>query len=172
MDHLNVCLFADLTRQILVSAKNSIRRISLDTDDFSDVHLPVLNIENSVAIDYDFANQKLFYSDQALNQIRSFGFNGSDVQIVIEKENPTPSGLAFDWVAKNLYWSDASRNIIEVARSDGMSRKVIIDLDLDEPRALALWPALGFLFWIDSGAMPKLERGLQISQLHEFNYFS
>lgn len=152
-------MFADLTKQILVSTKNSIRRISLDTDDFSDVHIPVLNIENSVAIDYDFGNQKLFYSDQALKQIRSFDFNGSNLQIVVQKEIPTLSGLAYDWVAKNLYWSDASRNIIEVARSDGTSRKVVIDLDLDHPRALALWPALGLLFWADSGATPKIERG-------------
>ena len=132
----------------------------MDTEDFSDVHIPVLNIENSVAIDYDFSTQRIFHSDLALKQIRSFDFNGSNVQIIIEKDVSVPTGLAFDWVANNLYWSDANRNVIEVSRSDGTYRKVILDLDLDEPRALGVLPALGFLFWGDSGVVPKIERGI------------
>jgi sugar lactone lactonase YvrE len=156
----------DLTKQLLIACKGSLRRISLDTEDFSDVYLPVTDVHNSVAIDYDYFNSKIYYTDVALSVIRSFNFDGSNVQNVIQKDLSTPNGIAFDWVAKNLYWSDASRNVIEVSRSDGTCRKVIIDLDLDEPRALALLPEMGYIFWGDSGTVPKIERGFKRKNLN------
>jgi hypothetical protein len=112
-----------------------------------------------VAIDYDFSNKKIYHSDLALNQIRSFDFDGSNAQILVQKDGSAPNSLAFDWISKNLYWSDTSRNVIEVSRNDGSCRKVIIDLDLNDPKSLALLPALGFLFWADSGSVAKIERG-------------
>ncbi|XP_054162427.1 low-density lipoprotein receptor-related protein 4-like [Oppia nitens] len=148
----------NLTRQLLVTTKTSLRRISLDTEDYSDVYITALNIHDSVAIDYDFLNKKIYHSDLALSQIRSFDFDGTNAQILVAKDVSEPYSLAFDWIAKNLYWSDTRRNIIEVSRSDGSYRKVIIDLDLDNPIALALYPSLGFLFWADSGSVSKIER--------------
>ena len=58
-------------RYLLVAMKSSIRRISLDTDDFSDVILGVIDVHNVIALDVDIADDKLYHSDVFLDVIRS-----------------------------------------------------------------------------------------------------
>ncbi|RWS31707.1 low-density lipoprotein receptor-related protein 4-like protein [Leptotrombidium deliense] len=149
---------SNLSTFLLFASKGSIRRISLDTADHSDVFLPINDVFNAVAVDFDYDMKKIFYTDVALDVIRSANFDGSNVVNIVSANLVTPDGLAFDWVAKNVYWSDTGRNIIEVARSDGSSRRTIIDLDLDEPRSLAIFPKKALLFWSDWGSLPKIER--------------
>lgn len=144
---------------LLLACKGSIRRISLDTNDHTDVYLSIENVQNALAIDFDYVNSRVYFTDHDLRLIRSADFDGNDAVTLIDKDLITPDGLAVDWIAKNMYWSDAGRNVIEVARVDGSSRKVIVDLELDEPRAIALIPDRGFMFWSDSGVVPKIERG-------------
>ncbi|RWS07607.1 low-density lipoprotein receptor-related protein 4-like protein [Dinothrombium tinctorium] len=148
---------SNLTTFLLFASKGSIRRISLDTPDHSDVFLPIVDVQNAVAVDFDYEAKKIYYTDVALDVVRSANFDGSNVVNIVQNL-VTPDGLALDWVAKNIYWSDTGRNIIEVARSDGSSRRTIIDLDLDEPRSLAVFPRKALLFWSDWGSLPKIER--------------
>uniref|UniRef100_A0A672G5Y7 LDL receptor related protein 4 n=1 Tax=Salarias fasciatus TaxID=181472 RepID=A0A672G5Y7_SALFA len=133
---------------LLFSNRISVRRISLDTNDHTDVHVPVPELHNVISLDYDSVDGKLYYTDVTLDVIRC-GF-------LISLEVPglkTTDGLAVDWVARNMYWTDTGRNTIEVARLDGTSRKVLVNNSLDEPRAIAV-----FLFWTDWGHIAKIER--------------
>uniref|UniRef100_T1KEV8 EGF-like domain-containing protein n=1 Tax=Tetranychus urticae TaxID=32264 RepID=T1KEV8_TETUR len=152
---------SNLTAFLLFASKKSLRRISLNTEGlntYADVYLPINDITNAVAIDFDYQDQMIFFSDISLHLIRRTDFDGSKVTNVISSDLVRPDGLAFDWVANNLYWSDTGRNVIEVCRANGESRRIIIDLNLDEPRALALYPTKGLLFWTDWGKTPKIER--------------
>ncbi|XP_042909584.1 low-density lipoprotein receptor-related protein 4 [Parasteatoda tepidariorum] len=143
---------------LLFANRESVRRISLDTTENMDVYLPIHETYNTVAVDFDYQEKSIYYSDVKLDVIRCANWNGSNVKTIISSDLVTADGLALDWVAKNLYWADSGRNIIEVSRSDGTCRKVLIDIDLDEPRAIVVFPRKGYLFWSDWGKPPKIER--------------
>lgn len=143
---------------LLFANRGSLREISVDTPDNTDVHLPLNDVYNAVAVDFDYDLWKLYYTDVTLDVIRKADLNGSSMEVIIDKDLESADGLALDWVAKNLYWTDSRRKVIEVARADGSSRKQLVNLDLDEPRALALFPEMGYIFWSDWGKTPKIER--------------
>lgn len=46
------------------------RRISLDTSDHTDVHVPVPELHNVISLDYDSVEGKLYYTDVTLDVIR------------------------------------------------------------------------------------------------------
>lgn len=143
---------------LLFSSRGSIRRISLDTDDHTDVHVPVPGLNNVISLDYDSVDGKVYYTDVFLDVIRRADLNGSNMETVIGHGLKTTDGLAVDWVARNLYWTDTGRNTIEASRLDGSCRKVLINISLDEPRAIAVFPRKGYLFWTDWGHIAKIER--------------
>uniref|UniRef100_A0AAX7SHF4 Low-density lipoprotein receptor-related protein 4 n=1 Tax=Astatotilapia calliptera TaxID=8154 RepID=A0AAX7SHF4_ASTCA len=143
---------------LLFSNRVSVRRISLDTNDHTDIHVPVLELHNVISLDYDSVDGKLYYTDVTLDVIRRANLDGSGMETVISQGLKTTDGLAVDWVARNMYWTDTGRNTIEVARLDGTSRKVLVNNSLDEPRAIAVFPSKGFLFWTDWGHIAKIER--------------
>ncbi|XP_041365332.1 low-density lipoprotein receptor-related protein 4-like [Gigantopelta aegis] len=143
---------------LLFASRGSIRRISMDTKDYTDVYLPLPELHNVIAVDYDLKNNKVYYTDVYLDVIRRASLNGSNMETLIEKELSTTDGLAVDWIAGNLYWTDTGRDVIEVARLDGSCRKTLVQKNLDEPRAIALFPRKGLMFWTDWGLHPKIER--------------
>jgi len=143
---------------LLFSSRGSIRRISLDTSDHTDVHIPVPELNNVISLDYDSMDGKVYYTDVFLDVIRRADLNGSNMETVIGRGLKTTDGLAVDWVARNLYWTDTGRNTIEASRLDGSCRKVLINNSLDEPRAIAVFPRKGYLFWTDWGHIAKIER--------------
>ncbi|KAK7175881.1 hypothetical protein R3I93_000216 [Phoxinus phoxinus] len=143
---------------LLFSNRISVRRISLDTNDHTDVYVPVPELQNVISLDYDSVERKLYYTDVSLDVIRRVNLDGSNMETVISHGLKTTDGLAVDWVARNMYWTDTGRNTIEVAHLDGTSRKVLVNNSLDEPRAIAVFPSKGFLFWTDWGHIAKIER--------------
>ncbi|XP_072034176.1 low-density lipoprotein receptor-related protein 4-like [Amphiura filiformis] len=142
---------------LLFASQKYMHRISMETEDYQDVVLPITDIQNAVAVDFYSAEEKIYFTDVYHDEIRRANYNGSNVETVVSKLG-TSDGIAIDWMAKNLYWTDTDNNKIEVARLDGAARKTIIENNLDEPRAIALFPASGYLFWSDWGHNPKIER--------------
>lgn len=55
---------------LLFSNRISVRRISLDTSDHTDVHVPVPELHNVISLDYDSVDGKLYYTDVTLDVIR------------------------------------------------------------------------------------------------------
>ncbi|KAL3196246.1 hypothetical protein MRX96_015548 [Rhipicephalus microplus] len=128
---------------LLFANRGSLRKISLDTADNIDMHLPLNDVYNAVAVDFNYNEWKLYYTDVTLDVIRRVDLNGTNVEVIVDNDLEAADGLALDWIARNIYWADSRRKTIEVARADGSSRKLLINLDLDEPRALALFPEKG-----------------------------
>ncbi|KAH9496208.1 Low-density lipoprotein receptor- protein 4 [Bulinus truncatus] len=147
------------TKYLLFAARESIRRISLDTPDYIDVYLSLPDLHNVIALDFDYHDNMVYYTDVYLDVIRRASLNGSQwIENIVLKELATTDGLAVDWIARNLYWTDSGHDVIEVSRLDGSSRKTIIEHGLTEPRAIALFPGKGLMFWTDWGEEPKIER--------------
>lgn len=55
---------------LLFSNRISVRRISLDTNDHTDVYVPVPELHNVISLDYDSVERKLYYTDVSLDVIR------------------------------------------------------------------------------------------------------
>ena len=57
-------------KYLLFASRASIRRISMDTPDQTDVFLPLPDLHNTIALDYDLRTNKLYYTDVYLDVIR------------------------------------------------------------------------------------------------------
>uniref|UniRef100_T1J651 EGF-like domain-containing protein n=1 Tax=Strigamia maritima TaxID=126957 RepID=T1J651_STRMM len=150
---------ANGSQQILLLARRpDLRRISLDTSDYTDVVLELEGIKHAVAIDYDPVDKQIYWTDDDALVIRRCALDGSDQEDLIVTEVDHPDGIAVDWVARNLYWTDTGTDRIEVARLNGTSRRVLVTEALEEPRAIVVDPQVGWLYWTDWGRRPKIER--------------
>ena len=152
---------------LLLARRVDIRTISLDTDDYTDVVLPIKGIKHTIAIDYDTLEERIYWTDDEARVIRRAFLNGSSQEDLISAEVYHPDGIAVDWVARNLYWSDTGTDRIEVARLNGTLRRILIDEGLDEPRTIALHPSEGLMFWTDWGMNAKIERAAMDGSLRQ-----
>ncbi|XP_011066151.1 PREDICTED: low-density lipoprotein receptor-related protein 6 isoform X2 [Acromyrmex echinatior] len=144
---------------LLIVQRTEICRISLDSPDYTNFVLPLTGIKHAIAIDFDPAEELLYWTDEQTTTIRRAPLDGMSQQNVISTEVANPDGIAIDWIARNLYWTDTGTDRIEVARLDGKYRRVLVNEDLFEPRAIALAPEHGWMFWTDwSEKRPKIER--------------
>ncbi|XP_065196274.1 low-density lipoprotein receptor-related protein 4-like [Sycon ciliatum] len=141
---------------LLFSTSQSIRRISLDTPDMTDIII-IPSQKNAIAVDFHASSKRLYWSDVKDDVILRSEYDGSNQELVV-KDIATPDGIAVDWIGDHIYWTDTGGNMIEVARLDGTGRKVIINTDLDEPRDITLYPSRGLMFWSDWGNDPRIER--------------
>ncbi|XP_053506614.1 low-density lipoprotein receptor-related protein 6 isoform X3 [Ictalurus furcatus] len=146
------------TRLLLLARRTDLRRISLDTPDFTDIVLHTEDIRHAIAIDYDPVDGHVYWTDDEVHAIRRSRLDGSDAQLLVTSQVNHPDGIAVDWIARNLYWTDTGTDRIEVTRLNGTMRKILISEDLDEPRAIVLDPVSGYMYWTDWGEIPKIER--------------
>ncbi|KAK5877157.1 hypothetical protein CesoFtcFv8_026431 [Champsocephalus esox] len=128
------------THMLLLARRTDLRRISLDTPDFTDIILQVEDIRHAIAIDYDPVEGYVYWTDDDVKALRRSLLDGSDSQFVVTSQVNHPDGIAVDWIARNLYWTDTGTDRIEVTRLNGSMRKILISEDLDEPRAIVLDP--------------------------------
>ena len=96
------------------------------------------NISRPVAVDYDPAEGKIYWTDVTLKLVARAFPNGSSVEIIAHNGVDTPDGLAVDNIGRNIYWTDAGTSKVEVARLDGSFRKSLITSDIEKPRAIIL----------------------------------
>uniref|UniRef100_A0A3Q2Z0Z8 EGF-like domain-containing protein n=1 Tax=Hippocampus comes TaxID=109280 RepID=A0A3Q2Z0Z8_HIPCM len=136
---------------LLFTNRHEIRRIDLVKRDYSQV---VSTQKNTVALDLDVANNRVFWCDRFHRKIYRYD---DHVQLV-DSSLQTPAGLALDWLQHNLYWTDSGDKSISVASVDGTKRRILINTDLSEPRAIALDPHHGFMYWSDWGTRAKIEK--------------
>uniref|UniRef100_A0A8C2GSC6 LDL receptor related protein 6 n=1 Tax=Cyprinus carpio TaxID=7962 RepID=A0A8C2GSC6_CYPCA len=154
----NECPHCCATQLLLLARRTDLRRISLDTPDFTDIVLQTDDIRHAIAIDYDPVEGHIYWTDDEVQAIRRSSLDGSEAQFVVTSQVNHPDGIAVDWIARNLYWTDTGTDRIEVTRLNGSMRKILISEELDEPRAIALDPVAGYMYWTDWGEVPKIER--------------
>ncbi|XP_054274081.1 low-density lipoprotein receptor-related protein 1-like [Macrosteles quadrilineatus] len=127
------------------------------------------NLTNAVAVDFDWQEQCIYWSDVTAlsSSIKRFCHNDTSYQTLHSATLQNPDGLAVDWVGRNLYWCDKGLDTVEVSKLDGRYRRVIIREGLQEPRAIALDPRLGYLYWTDWGDRPHIGKaGMDGSNPH------
>lgn len=150
----------DAEQVLLLARRVDMRRISLDTMDYTSVVVPIKGKQQFFAIDYDPVEDKAYWTNDEWHVIKRASLNGSRQQVIIKNIIDRPDGIAVDWIGRNLYWTDSGTDRIEVAHLDGTNRKTLLTADMDQPRAIVVHPEAGLMFWSDWGKRAKIERAL------------
>lgn len=149
----------DMRKYLIISARKTIKRISLETDYHFDVTIPLnRRLSNALILDFDIKSNSVLWSDTNENVIFKANIYSGLVEPVVQFGLMGVNGLAVDNVGHKLYWTDAGRKRIEVSNLDGSHRKVLISEDLDSPRAIAVNPKSGHMIWVDWGSQVRIER--------------
>ncbi|XP_025112203.1 deleted in malignant brain tumors 1 protein-like [Pomacea canaliculata] len=148
----NFLLFTETT-------KNGSNIIRMDMTSYSYITIPLPGLGRPFAIDYDYINSKMYWTDLATKQIRSARVDGTQNRTVLALgANSDAEGLAVDPVSGLLFYTDTGSNIIALVTLVGFQRKVVISTDLQQPRPIVLDVMNGIMFWADWGSNPKIER--------------
>jgi low density lipoprotein receptor-related protein 5/6 len=62
---------------LLLARRTDLRRISLDTPDYTDVVLPLDGVKHAIAVDYDPVDGFVYWSDDEVRGIRRAKLDGS-----------------------------------------------------------------------------------------------
>ncbi|KAL3836576.1 hypothetical protein ACJMK2_021998 [Sinanodonta woodiana] len=111
----------------------------MDMNTYSFATIPVRNIMNPVAIDYDPTEGLIYWTDVGLRQIFSASIYGHSQKTLLSLNSvAVPDGLAVDAISRLLFYTDTGNDIIAVLSFDGSIRKTVINSSLDEPRAIVV----------------------------------
>ncbi|KAK9892226.1 hypothetical protein WA026_019028 [Henosepilachna vigintioctopunctata] len=138
---------------LILANKYYIRELDLNGRSTLLVH----NLSNAVALDYDWKEQCLYWSDvtehgSSIKRLCDYKNNSTAIQTLHSPTLQNPDGLAVDWIGRNLYWCDKGVDTVEVSTLEGKYRRVLLSSGLEEPRAIALDPIEKILFWSDWGS--------------------
>ena len=115
-----------------------------ESADRLDVFLPIRNLNDVLAIDYDVVDDIVYWIDGATNTIRGAFQNGTNVTVVISGTGVEPFDLAIDSYGRQLFWTDRARNTINVY---SLKRKesigVVVERKGEFPRSIVLYPERG-----------------------------
>ena len=122
----------------------------------------VSSLQSPLALDYNYAEQKLYYSDNFLHKIFVANLDGSGTPTVLVEGDgmDSPDGLAYDWINRVLYWTDGHKETVEAYNFRTRQRWVLFNTSLDEPRAIIVDPldGVGYIYFTDWGSSAKIEK--------------
>ncbi|XP_014669426.1 PREDICTED: low-density lipoprotein receptor-related protein 2-like isoform X2 [Priapulus caudatus] len=145
----------NITPWILFTNRYYMRNMSLDGMYYSIVKD---GYKNLVALDFDWQEQKIYFSDVSMRKIQRMNFNGSGVEELVTDNIRALEGLAVDWVGRKMYWLDRRQRTMNVAELNGTSRWTLIQHQMEEPRAVSVFPQIGYIYWTDWGLIPYVGR--------------
>ncbi|XP_078581887.1 uncharacterized protein LOC144865192 [Branchiostoma floridae x Branchiostoma japonicum] len=132
---------------LLVADWDAILQINITSG--SKVTLPLVDVGEPVALDYDPLTDFMYWSDVWNINIKRARRDGSGMETIIYTGSSDVWGLALDHAGGNIYWSDSSADTISVAKKDGSSaRTLLTSPDIREPEDLVLDPRSGSLYWV------------------------
>ncbi|XP_046384172.1 sortilin-related receptor-like isoform X2 [Ischnura elegans] len=148
------CPFKEKKEFILAAQGEKIVRIGLEDRKLQ--VLPVENLKNVVAVEFDLRNNCVYWADMDDDVIgRQCISDGKELpETLVEKDLEAVTGMALDWVSNLLFFVDGRRATIEVIRTDtntlGRLRRTILNSTvLSNPRGIAVHPMEGYFFWTD-----------------------
>ncbi|XP_034941871.1 sortilin-related receptor-like [Chelonus insularis] len=139
---------------LLVAQREHISRIDLRTQNRE--VLPVHDLKNVIAIEYDMKNDCLYWADIVNDTIGRQCFKDGTFypEILVETDLSSIEGMAFDWISKVLYFVDGVKMRIQIIRTDitiagRMRRTILGSNNLQKPRGITVHPMAGYMFWTD-----------------------
>ena len=71
---------------LLLARRSDLRRISLDTLDYTTVVLNIHGVRNAVAVDYDPVERMVYWTDDKVRAVRRARLDGTGMLLVIQVE--------------------------------------------------------------------------------------
>ncbi|GFQ87122.1 sortilin-related receptor [Trichonephila clavata] len=175
-----LCPVEDGAEFILVAELHRISRLDLNSETPELMEIPLLNVNNVVALDYHYGNHCLYWQDTNEEKIfRHCTHPDKANEVIAESNMKSVEGLVLDWVSNNIYFSDRERSVVEMLKADssvGQLRRTILNSTyIEKPRGIALHPLKGYLFLADwSPTKPSISRsyldGSHYEVLFDFTY--
>ncbi|KAK2832496.1 hypothetical protein Q7C36_015958 [Tachysurus vachellii] len=165
----------EATKLLLLARRTDLRRISLDTPDFTDIVLHAEDIRHAIAIDYDPVDGHVYWTDDEVHAIRRSRLDGSDTQLLVTSQVNHPDGIAIliseeldepraivldpvsgymywtdwalDYAERKIYWGDAKTDKIEMMNMDGTGRKILVEDKL--PHIFGFTLLGDYVYWTD-----------------------
>lgn len=137
---------------VVFSTRTEIRAVNLDPRSTGVPFKPLANLTNVVGLDFDYADNKLLFTQiRPWSKIAWTNANNpvaTNINTIISK-SINPEGIAYDWTQKKIYWTDSSNNSIYAINLDGSD--LVMIARVERPRAIVLDPCNGTLFFTDWG---------------------
>ncbi|CAD5125848.1 DgyrCDS14047 [Dimorphilus gyrociliatus] len=146
---------SETNEMLLVAQRSRLLKISLDTTEFIDICLPLVNNKNRYfnKLAYDALSNRLFAVDGKL--IKSIHLRTLEERIVVDDPKSETEELDIDWIGGNLYWIDSFYKRIQASTLNGTHKVVVVSDGLEDPHSLAIHSPAAFLYWVDG---LKIER--------------
>ncbi|XP_050504155.1 sortilin-related receptor-like isoform X9 [Diabrotica virgifera virgifera] len=147
------CPFHEEDDFLLFAQRENIFKYNLIRNNLEQLAVP--NLKNAVAIDFDIADNCVYWSDLTDKNIgRRCFVNGNATEILVSDDIISVEGIAFDWISKTLYFVDSVRAKIGLIRTNtnhnGRMRRTILNSTvLTKPRGIVVHPSQGYMFWTD-----------------------
>ncbi|XP_035827354.1 low-density lipoprotein receptor-related protein 2 [Aplysia californica] len=156
MDDDRTCKKTDkITPWLIFTNRYYLREISTEGDNHRRI---AQGFENIVSLDFDIAQDTIYFTDVKKHRIYSIFLNGTRQKVVSKNNVPSVEGLSVDWIARKLYWVDGRRSVISVAEMNGTNQLTLLKEGIRRPRAIAVNPFNGFMYWSDWGNPPYIGR--------------
>ncbi|XP_077990428.1 uncharacterized protein LOC144444770 [Glandiceps talaboti] len=146
----------DVARSILLADQMNIYQVDLNSPNFEYTALPLSGMRNIVAVDFDYVDRKVYWTDVENDYIYRAPLNGGYHETLVNVD--VADGMFLDGINRKLYWTDTNMDKIERSNLDGSYRETIISSNLTEPRAIVLDTENEIMYWSDWGDYPKIER--------------
>lgn len=143
---------------MLVAQRKRIVKLDLARPNSTMEELPLIGINNVIAMDFDYDTDCVFWADIDKDKImKQCLSNGSLPEVLAMSQLSSVEGMAFDHISKILYFVDGTRKSIELVRVDshgeGHMRKIILNSavlgEKSKPRGIAVHPTQGYIFYSD-----------------------
>ncbi|XP_022782783.1 low-density lipoprotein receptor-related protein 4-like isoform X2 [Stylophora pistillata] len=148
---------SDIKRFLLFAEGSNLRQMAFNATSSRRISLKI-PASQPIALDFDFVEEKVYWTDVSLGTISRAYLNGSSQETVVTGGIKSPYGLAVDPFGQNIYWTDSAVGVIGVASTDGHYRRVLISDNLQDPRDIILDVTRGYIYWTDWGWNEKIEQ--------------
>ena len=134
---------SEITTFLLFTEGSNLRQMAFNATTSRRIPLKV-PVSQPIALDFDFLEEKVYWTDITLGTISRAYLNGSSQETVVRGGLNNPYGLAVDPFGRNIYWTDSKEQVIEIASTDGLYRRVLIKDNLQNPRDIILDVTRGY----------------------------
>ena len=134
---------SEIATFLLFAEGSSLRQMAFNATTSRRIPLKV-PASKPIALDFDFLEEKVYWTDITLGTISRAYLNGSSQETVVKGGLNNPYGLAVDPFGRNIYWTDSAEQVIEIASTDGLYRRVLIKDNLQNPRDIILDVTRGY----------------------------
>ncbi|XP_006813888.1 low-density lipoprotein receptor-related protein 5-like [Saccoglossus kowalevskii] len=122
------------------------------------IPLPLSDINNPIAVDYDPVENKLYWTDYGLNTVNRANMDGTEREIIASMDIEGITGLALDVVNRKVYWTHVGTSRIEYSNLDGSEVQSVITTGLGQPVSIVVDTHGSHIYWSVTGTNAKIER--------------